>query len=186
MANTTPPNTLCRYDCSFRTITETPGIWQCLTCQQLWDRPDRGIRVWKPEQQTSHQLLWAQALESGLYKQGREYLRRTDLKSGDNLYTCTGVAVDVCPHTSWSKGNYNSHAATSDYDLPNFLIPTLTVMNWTGLSSPQGHFKDLPQHPHLLSDRMAHNTLQHLNDSGKADFPTLAEIIRSNPKGMFI
>ena len=60
----TKPNP-CPTDCGFRISTETLAIWQCTTCQQLWDHPDHGTRTWSPEQQAHHRNLWAQALESG-------------------------------------------------------------------------------------------------------------------------
>ena len=59
-------------------------------------------------------------------------------------------------------------------------------MNWLGLSSPQGHFNDLPEHPHLLTNKLAHNCLVHLNDNRCVNFPAIAAIIRSHPPGMFL
>ena len=186
MTNTRTDTIQCHANCCARTITSTPCIWECLNCGQLWDRQERGYRVWTPVQRAEHRALWAKALLSGEYRQGKEYLRRTSRESGEDLYTCTGVAVDICPFTYWRKGESAFHTALCENDTPNHLVPTLTVMNWLYLSSPQGHFKDLPNHPHLVSDRMARNTLQHLGDSGKADFPTIASIIESNPPGMFL
>ena len=92
--------TECPYDCSFRIISYTPGLWECLKCHQIWDRPERGTRVWNTEQRAEHQELWAQALISGSYQQGTGgYLRRTAPHSGSILHSCTGVAVDICPFT---------------------------------------------------------------------------------------
>ena len=177
---------LCPHDCGFRIIAHTPGLWECLSCHQIWDRPERGTRVWTPSEQARHRDLWADALDSGKYPQGREYLRRTDSQRDCDVYTPTGVAADVCPFTEWQKGRSSSYAATSGDDLPNFLIPTLTLMNWLGLSSPQGHFQELPDHPHLVGDKMSQNNLVHLNDHRKVPFKTIAVILRSNPPGIFL
>ena len=176
----------CPQNCSFKIAAHIQGLWECPKCHQIWDRYERGTRLWMKDQQIIHRALWAQALSSGEYQQGKEYLRWTHPDLGTDHYTSTGVAVDTCPFTSWSKGPANSHAATSGDDHPNFLVPTLTVMNWLGLSSPQGHFKDLPEHPSLVGQKLAQNNLVYLNDRLSVDFPTIASIIESNPTGMFL
>ena len=183
---TQPTTEQCVHNCNYRIISHTPGLWECLKCHQLWDRSENGRRVWDRQQQAVHRTLWSQALRSEKYPQGREYLRIADPTSGAHAYTSTGVAVDTCPFTSWSKGPGNAHAALSGDDTPSFLIPTITVMNWLGLSSPQGHFDSLPQHPHLQGQKVYQNTLIYLADRLGVDFPTTADIIESNPPGMFL
>ena len=184
MAQTAQTN--CPQNCSFKIAAHIQGLWECLKCHQIWDRYEHGTRVWTKDQQIVHRALWAQALSSGKYQQGKEYLRWTDPNLGSDRYTCTGVAVDVCPFTSWTTGEGNRHAAESDNDQPNVLAPTLTVMNWLGLSSPQGHFNDLPEHPGLVGQKLAQNNLVYLNDRLGVDFPTIASLIESNPPGMFL
>ena len=176
----------CPDGCSSLTIADVPGLWQCPRCHQRWDRYEQGTRVWTKVQQADHRALWAQALRSGRYQQGKEHLRRTHPDSDTDYHTSTGVAVDICPFTSWTKGENNLHTAASGNDRANALTPTLTVMNWLGLSSAQGHFNDLPEHPQLVGNKVSQNNLVYLNDRLGIDFPTIASLIESDPPGMFL
>lgn len=51
---------------------------------------------------------WIQALRSGSYEQGREYLR-TELKSGENRFCCLGVLGHMIDPTRWKKRHELRH-----------------------------------------------------------------------------
>ena len=60
---------------------------------------------------------WVEALRSGRYKQGREYLR-TELSDGSYNYCCLGVLCDIKEVRIWNSLYPGYH----DNGLPNFTI----------------------------------------------------------------
>ena len=107
--------------------------------------------------------LWLEALRSGKYKQGRG-----SLKEG-NKYCCLGVACDLYNKTHKVKVDFVNY--TSDDQQPNTGLPPV-VMKWLGLNCPEGRLEN----NHYLSTE---------NDNG-ASFNKIADIIESNPKGLFV
>jgi hypothetical protein len=60
---------------------------------------------------------WVEALRSGKYKQGREYLR-TELSDGSYSYCCLGVLCDIREVDLWNS----LYPSYDDGELPNSTI----------------------------------------------------------------
>ena len=101
------------------------------------------------------------ALRSGNYKQGKKALRK------DNFFCCLGVACDISGLGEWNNGLY----LDKDAYLP------LEVMNYYGFVDQTGSFEN----PDGINFRIS---LSSLNDM-KTTFEEIANIIESEPKGMF-
>lgn len=114
--------------------------------------------------QTEARAAWVAALRSGQYAQGRAHLCK------ESKHCCLGVACElaiadgveierkIC-NTTLVRFNGNSGA-----------MP-LAAMSWLGLREPDGSLKD-------------GRSLASLNDQGYS-FEALAQIIESNPEGLF-
>ncbi len=108
---------------------------------------------------------WIAALRSGDYEQGKHALRI------DNTFCCLGVACDLYQkkigtlQTSISKAMYF-------YNCGHLLMPR-QVMDWLGLKNSRGSYAYGKQ---CLSGK---------NDKGTT-FPEIADIIESEPPGLFV
>ena len=174
----------CPAGCAFR-IRNDDNSWRCLTCQQLWDRSENGAMTWTREQQAQHREIWAQALESLQYRQGRKVLRQKAADRGADLFCCLGVGTDICPHVQWDSRQNDYFAVDNQHGHKSNIQLVPTVQNWLGVREPHAPFDKLPDHKGLMAKRINDNNLTHLNDSNNTGFPTIAQIIRSNPPGMF-
>lgn len=103
---------------------------------------------------------WLEALESGEYKQGKNYLRLS--LNGEPEYCCLGVACDVANKLSLRVDYFD---ISDNKRLPESLA------NFIGVSRI-GHFKELVRHR-----GEEHYSLTSLNDAG-VRFKTIARIIR--------
>lgn len=109
-------------------------------------------------------LEWAQALESGLYKQTHEQLGR--IENGQKEYCCLGVACEVFAERlnleiTWSEvGDMDADGAWGDLHL--------AVANFLGIE----------RDPRLLHEEDRESTAATLNDSHGYTFPQIAAAIR--------
>jgi hypothetical protein len=107
---------------------------------------------------------WVAALKSGEYSQTRGMLRRRD------GFCCLGVLCDlavkegIIPEPTLSVGN-----KIYSYDEEAGVLP-VKVREWVGLSDVHGNYATSS----LITD----------NDGGRS-FNVIAEIIESEPKGLF-
>jgi len=111
---------------------------------------------------------WVSELESGNWKQATEFLR------SENGYCCLGVACEMyrkehSENCYWSENENGSFTfyvggVFAERELPE------QVRDWLGLSDDVGTYGE--------------NSLAKRNDRGNS-FQEIAEIIRSEPKGLF-
>lgn len=114
---------------------------------------------------TENQEKWLQALESGDYEQGQNYLVK------DSKYCCLGVACEIFEAMYVTRNTPESSYRV--YSSGSFLPPE-DVVEKLGLRDNKG------------SDHHGSfgHTLVGLNDSGKT-FKEIVKIVRSNPEGYF-
>jgi hypothetical protein len=102
-------------------------------------------------------MKWADALESGKYKQGHNWLRHK------GHFCCLGVLCDLSNLSEFKNGcSYNG-----DPYLGSHTLVPIEVGVWAGLRSPDGRLLKFS------------TTLTKLNDSG-VPFDSIAKIIRDN------
>lgn len=105
-------------------------------------------------------MLWAEALESGMYPQGKGVL--------DNVYSgycCLGVLCDLAAqHGQVVAENQDPRGAPRI--IGKFLDDQPRVMEWAGAKSSEGYID-------------SYHSLAGFNDSG-APFTTIAKIIRKH------
>ena len=121
------------------------------------------------KKQLANRKRWIKALRSGKYKQGYGCLGNT--KSG---YCCLGVGAKVC------DVRFVSYATLSE-----------SFRDAVGLKTPEGCFhmtsslmKKISEPEDRPSSR--HYTLTYCNDGAHLPFDVIADIIESEPKGLFI
>lgn len=113
---------------------------------------------------------WIAALRSGEYEQGVEYL------CSDGKYCCLGVLCSVYERETGEK----LPKAGSYYDVSEETLSELPqVQEWVGLRHYQGSFAlSAPTPTHLLTA---------LNDDfAEYDFNKIADLIESEPAGLFV
>lgn len=116
--------------------------------------------------------LWVEALESGEYKQGREFLcQRGDY--GEVSFCCLGVLCDLAIKKEvvdyrWRFHPYLNYAEVNNRS--DFCPPE--VQEWAGLMSFDGEFS-------------GGKSLADINDDS-TDFSKVIEIIKSEPEGLFV
>ena len=126
---------------------------------------------------------WIIALRSGEYKQGRLALHPTYV-----TFCCLGVGCDIYIRDvggCWDESygfqygfKYGFHAYDGYSNGIDDVLP-VEVQNWLGLASTDGAFIS-----HV--DDSDFVTLAELNDSGEYNFDRIADIIESEPKGLFV
>ena len=110
--------------------------------------------------------LWVEALRSGEYKQGDGRLKY------DNKLCVLGIACDLyAKNTGQGRWEDDSFYVSSDDYGYEGCVPS-EVMDWLGLRDEDGGTYD-------------GEALYELNDDG-VSFPELADIIESNPPGLFV
>jgi hypothetical protein len=113
---------------------------------------------------------WVAALRSGRFKQGRYTLNH-----GDNKFCCLGVACEVAIEAGVPvKKVVSGYGQTHSYDEARTVLP-LVVMQWLGLASASGHFQG----------KIRPDSLVGLNDDGRHTFNDIADLIESEPEGLF-
>lgn len=112
---------------------------------------------------------WVDALRSGKYPQGRH-----SLNQGDRAYCCLGVACEVAIASGIPViKTHSGFGQTIKYNNSSCVLP-LTILRWLGLTSASGHFGDGRT-----------GSLVGLNDDGRHTFNDIADIIESEPEGLF-
>lgn len=114
---------------------------------------------------------WVDALRSGKYRQTKGALHRTE--NGDE-FCCLGVACKV--YLEENPGSLDTHRGLGIimYELRRSILPE-PVRLWLGLKSATGTFAGSPHGNRDLTTE---------NDRGVV-FDQIADIIESNPKGLF-
>lgn len=107
----------------------------------------------------SNAKKWVTALRSGKYKQGQSYLRT------GNRFCCLGVACDLFgkdKNIEWDEEIF-----LTAYDVLPYV-----VMEWLGLNKESGSYNS--------------GSLVSLNDDQERTFKQIADIIESEPEGLFV
>lgn len=120
------------------------------------------------EEQKQHRKarrLWVKALRSGEFGWGKSYLEPTK-----GNFCCLGVACMVAEKQGIEL-NRNDNGSLYGASL-NDQIP---VMNWLGLKFPGGKYGDGNPHLALVND-----------DADECPFAQIADIIESEPEGLFV
>ena len=125
---------------------------------------------------------WVDALRSGKYVQTRGALRNDE--GNEPKFCCLGVACDLYAKETnvdgWQKietGVNTLYTFVSDESSSEDALPK-PVAYWLGLTSVDGEFN-----PEIAGLRV--NTLIALNDNFRFDFKKIADVIESQPKGLF-
>ena len=105
-------------------------------------------------------MQWADALESGKYKQGTEALRDVN-----NEYCCIGVLCDIAPGTKWLYRNDLYYVGQE-----NPTHASRHVKEWSGLKTDEGR----------IIFKKGSLSLIKLNDERKRSFKQIAAYIRRN------
>ena len=136
-----------------------------------------------PNELNANAQKWVDALRSGKYTQTRGALRSDE---GNNpKFCCLGVACDLyAKETSmdgwWRKsknGEFPLYKFVSGCSSSEDALPIL-VAEWLGLKTVEGAF--IPDHTGLRL-----GSLIALNDDLRLDFAQIADIIESQPEGLF-
>ena len=122
-----------------------------------------------PEEQAEHRKLWVEALRSGKYSQGENWLRT------DRGYCCLGVACEISGLVTWRDGGPDHFRSVNTFEAISG-TGTKTqeladdVRLWLGLADADG---SIPGEESLAS----------INDSGRP-FTAIADIIEAEPEGL--
>jgi hypothetical protein len=112
---------------------------------------------------------WVAALRSGRYPQGRH-----SLNQNDRAFCCLGVGCEVAIESGVDvKKTHSGFGQAVKYNNSMSVLP-LIVLQWLGLASASGHFTD-----------SRFSSLVALNDNGQHTFNDIADIIESEPEGLF-
>lgn len=106
---------------------------------------------------------WVSALRGGKYEQGVRLL------SNNGKFCCLGVACELALRSGIAIKK-TVEIGTTNYGGWSAIMPT-EAREWVGLKRSDGEFKG--------------GRLTDLNDSGKT-FSEIADIIESEPKGLFV
>lgn len=131
--------------------------------------------------------IWVEALRSGEYKQGQEYLNL------EGYFCCLGVACDLYKkHVDESfpaEEIFPREAIRYSKDKLEQALP-MEVASWLGFEETNdvGSFNEEISVPVISEEGenfiVTGTNLADLNDRG-ADFETIAKIIESRPEGLF-
>ena len=125
---------------------------------------------------------WVAALRSGDYTQTKKMLHRVT-KENENSFCCLGVACDLYKNSvgggwyleqadAWNEQAKfkDDEGSSADSDL------TLAVMDWLGIANSEGSY-------YVAFNKGS--TLTRLNDEENFTFAQIADVIESQPEGLF-
>lgn len=115
---------------------------------------------------------WVAALRSGEYKQTTEVL----YNKTEDAYCCLGVA---CMVYEQETGNMLTKDLEVEQGFDESLRAFPEVQEWLGLNGEEGYFNQIER-----GKRYA-KTLTTLNDSEGYSFEDIADVIESEPDGLF-
>jgi hypothetical protein len=125
---------------------------------------------------------WVTTLRSGRYRQGRNVLHQ------GKKYCCLGVACDLAIKAGVKIAVFTGGGVNRDITTYDGVADTLpkSVQNWLGLRTDVGEFRP-PKNFTVENNAFGGvcNTLTALNDSAQLSFKKIADIIESQPKGLF-
>ena len=116
---------------------------------------------------TANQKAWVEALRSGKYAQGKDYLCL------DNRLCCLGVLCEVAKESGLPVTVFEKDGERS-YDQESLYLPD-SVQAWVGLTSKQG----------LIKSRPTVGGLANANDSGW-QFAEIADLIEQHADELFV
>ena len=126
---------------------------------------------------------WIDALESGLYKKGEDYLRHRD------EYCCLGVVCDISNTNGW-RTEIHSDVVAFGPNLEMQELP-LNIMQELQLATPDGVFSIDDLSPELyekikaiLPYTSSIESLTNINDATN-DFTLIIEILKERPPSLF-
>jgi hypothetical protein len=119
--------------------------------------------------------LWAEALRSGQYKQGNNYLKYE--REGETYHCCLGVLCEVYQKETNQSIVTNSDTLNLDgiprkvywFDHRNAFLPRV-VTEWAGLSEFD---------PHLGPPENIKSNATFWNDDNKATFDEIADLVEA-------
>lgn len=116
---------------------------------------------------------WIKALRSGKYKQTRGTLHST--KRNRDSFCCLGVLCDL----ALKKGVLKPTDIVVSYNEYHYLgrngVLPKAVQDWAGLQTEDGEYKGKKGSRDLTTD----------NDTAKRNFSKIADILESEPEGLF-
>lgn len=107
---------------------------------------------------------WLEALRSGDYEQGEEYLHY------DDKFCCLGVLCDIYIKENPESEDWDGDAEPTFYG--NAYTLPQEVLSWSGLEHEN------PKVPHL--DKLDTISLSHLNDDYHLSFEKIADLIEKH------
>lgn len=115
--------------------------------------------------------MWAKALRSGKYRQGKHYLKQR--RGDDTLHCCLGVLCEL-HNESMKRQSKRGVSVTEEQDKFSFAdenkyLPS-KVVKWAGIGCEIGTFR---------SGNNKEMSLSELNDNGRS-FRQIAQIIERN------
>ena len=113
---------------------------------------------------------WVAALRSGKYKQGRGVLCR------NGQYCCLGVACEVAEENGVPLIVRVEEDFTISFDGKTRNLPE-GVQSWLGLQNSVGG---------MVARNRDEHSLTQMNDSAYFSFDQIADIIESEPEGLFV
>ena len=121
---------------------------------------------------------WVKALRSGIYKQGKGHL----CNPLTDEYCCLGVAADlyvkeVGDITVEDDGSLRAYDGRDIYPPP-------AVVEWLGLDDSAGRYVKSGD-SEIVVQAGGITTLAYNNDEDNLSFEQIADIIESEPKGLF-
>lgn len=116
---------------------------------------------------------WVEALRSGKYLQGKGYLAQQD-DSGEYRYCCLGVACEILREELNLEISGKGRQKEYHYNSYSLLPKIVAVVS--NLNTQEGGFRDKNGNEICLTS---------LNDDTKKTFAEIADIIESQPKGLF-
>lgn len=119
-----------------------------------------------------NQEKWLQAIESGDYPQGRQYLNK------NNKFCCLGVACElfsvVVGSFSASENDLVTCYGNEEEDESCYCLAPADTTRTLALRDDAGR----------IDGKSEYNSLASMNDNN-LDFPTIAKFIRENPEKVF-